>query len=89
MLIHILLLHSILLAKALVCRPGDTVLLMPDTPHFIGNVAVDWPLRLMGGGQAPEDTSLCCPVGAEFAINYRYDAVSVHMTHQISCAPWH
>ena len=39
--------------------------------HAVQDVAVNWPLRLLGGGKAAEETLLICTVGANSAVDFR------------------
>lgn len=59
-------------------RPGDTIILEPGAAHAIKDVTVQWPLRLMGGGKAAEDTSLFCMLGAKSAFEFRCVSVLVY-----------
>ena len=42
------------------CRPGDTLWLSPGE-HEAQELAITWPLQLIGGGQRPEDTLIVSP----------------------------
>ncbi len=53
-------------------RPGDTILVEPGAWHEARDVAVRWPLRIVGGGAAPADTVLHCPRGADAALDVRW-----------------
>jgi hypothetical protein len=52
-------------------RPGDTIELEAAQAHEAADVQVAWPIRLRGGGAAPEDTLLLCPRGADAALVFR------------------
>ena len=65
--------HPTLRAAVLASRPGDTILVEPGAWHEARDVAVRWPLRIVGGGDAPADTVLHCPRGADAALDFRWD----------------
>jgi len=59
------------LTRGAVRRPGDTIELEAAQAHEAADVQVAWPIRLRGGGAAPEDTLLLCPRGADAALVFR------------------
>ena len=64
--------HPTLRAAVEASRPGDTIVVEPGAWHEARDVAVRWPLRIVGGGDAPADTVLHCPRGADAALDFRW-----------------
>ncbi|KAK9813155.1 hypothetical protein WJX72_009933 [[Myrmecia] bisecta] len=66
-------------------RPGDTIIIEPGETHIAQDVAIPWPLQLLGGGSMPESTVLTCPKGADAAaLDFRATAKLANLT--IACA---
>ena len=63
--------HATLRAAVQASRPGDTILVEPGASHEARDVAVRWPLRIVGGGDAAAETVLQCPRGADAALDFR------------------
>lgn len=46
-------------------------MLEPGLVHLVQDVEVEWPLRVMGGGETAEDTILMSLLGANSAVIFR------------------
>ena len=57
--------HSelVMIVNFLACRPGDTIVVSPGVRHVSAQVAVSWPLKIIGAGSTPEETHF---IGAAF-----------------------
>ncbi|KAK9841986.1 hypothetical protein WJX81_002803 [Elliptochloris bilobata] len=84
--------YPTLQAAVAASRPGDTIELEAAQVHEAADIAVRWPVRLRGGGAAPEDTVLLCPAGADAALVFSASGVlgnlSVH-SGAIACLVHH
>lgn len=71
-------------------RPGDTIVLLPGEEHDVSDVVVPFPLHIMGGGSAPEQTLLTCARGADTALDFRCVAgVIIFASGRLSWWPYH
>ncbi|KAK9811565.1 hypothetical protein WJX72_005999 [[Myrmecia] bisecta] len=61
-------------------RPGDTIVIEPGQTHIAQDVAIFWPLQLLGGGSKPESTVLTCPKGEASALVFRATAKMANLT---------
>lgn len=67
-------------------RPGNTLWLAPGV-HAIADVALPWPLHLLGGGSRPEDTVLVCPRGADTGLDFRASGKTTNLCLRSTMAP--
>ncbi|GAB2226529.1 hypothetical protein Droror1_Dr00022339 [Drosera rotundifolia] len=55
-------------AAVMAARPGDTILVATGGFHHTSNIQIKKPLRLIGGGENPEETTLVCSRGSDSAL---------------------
>ena len=53
-------------------RPGDTILIAPGVRHVDLQLEVMWPLKIVGAGEAPEDTVFIDPFPDAATITFRW-----------------
>ncbi len=69
-------------------RPGDTIWLAPGVQHVVGNVRLDFPVHLRGGGKSPEETTVSIVSGVAVGLDFRATGLLANMSiHSGSIAP--
>ena len=66
-------------------RPGDRIVLDPGE-HVVADVYIPWPLHLVGGGMAAEDTILRCQDSNDSALDFRWSSSAGYLfaSHELS-----